>query len=89
MLLSAPVSHPDTEFKGRLQLLATFQQDGKTVMVNIPDAASPDPQKFLLSFKYFRRIEGSFSLPANAVLKKLEIRLVQGTSVVASKQVMM
>ena len=89
MLLSAPVSHPDSEFKGRLQLVASFQQDGKTAIVNIPDAASPDSPKFLLSFKYFRRIEGSFTLPATAVLKKLEIRLMQGATVVASQQVML
>ena len=89
MLLSAPVSHPDREFKGRLQLVASFQQDGKTAMVNFPDTALPDTQKFSLSFKYFRRIEGSFALPANAVLKKLEVRVMQGATLVASQQVML
>lgn len=86
-LLAAPASRSDHEFKGQLQMVATIQQGGKTVIVNIPDAAAPDTQKFLVSFKYFRRIEGTFTLPANAVLKKLEVRLMQGTTVVASQQV--
>ena len=89
MLLSAPVSHPEGEFKGRLELFATFLQNGKTAMVNIADTASSDQQKTSLSFKYFRRVEGGFALPANAVLKKLEVRLTQGAAVVASQQVVL
>jgi hypothetical protein len=88
-LLVAPVSRPDREFKGQLQLVATVQQDGKTVIVNIPDAAMSDSQKFQVRFKYFRRIEDSFTLPAHAVLKKLEVRLMQGETVVTSQQVTM
>ena len=86
-LLVAPLSRPDREFKGRLQLVATVQQDGKTVIVNIPEAATSDSQKFQVKFKYFRRIEDSFTLPVHAVLKKLEVRLMQGETVVTSQQV--
>ena len=86
-LLAAPVSRADREFRGQLQLVATVQQGGKTVIVNISDVTASDAQKFLVSFKYFRRIEGSFTLPPNALLKKLEVRLMQGTTVVASQQV--
>ncbi len=88
-LLVAPVSRPDREFKGRLQFAATVQQDGKTGIVYIPDATMSDSQKFLVKFKYFRHIEDSFTLPAHAVLKKLEVRLMQGETVVASQQVTM
>lgn len=88
-LLAAPVSRPDREFRGRLQLVATVQQAGRAVIVNIPATGAADSQKFLLSFKYFRRVEGSFALPANAVLKKLEARLMQGESLVTSQQVTM
>ena len=80
---------PDQEFKGRLQLVATVQLDGKPVIVNIPDVASADVQKYLVSFKYFRRIEGVFTLPANAVLKKLEVRLMQGATMVTAQQATM
>lgn len=87
LLLVAPVTRTDREFKGWLQLVATAQQDGKAVIVNIPDATTPDSQKFPVGFKYFRRVEGSFTLPANTVLKKLEVRLMQGTTVITSQQV--
>lgn len=86
-LLAAPVSRPDREFKGQLQLVATVLQGGKTVIVNIPDSTASDSQRLLVSFKYFRRIDGNFTLPANSVLKKLEVRLMQGTTVVTSQHV--
>ena len=86
MLISAPATQADHEFRGRLQMVAALLQAGKTVMVNIPDSATSDPQKFMLSFKYFRRVEGDFILPAGAVLKKLEVRLMQGATIIASQQ---
>jgi hypothetical protein len=89
LLIAAPASRADREFRGRLQLVATIQQSGKTVIVNIPDATSPDVQKYLIDFKYFRRVEGTFVLPVNAVLKKLEARLMQGPTVVNSQQITM
>lgn len=89
LLLAAPASRLDREFRGRLQLIATVQREDKIAIVEIPDAASPDLQKFLVNFKYFRRIEGSIMLPTDAVLKKLEARLMQGATMVASQQVML
>jgi uncharacterized protein (UPF0335 family) len=89
MLLAAPVARPEREFRGSLILLATVQQEGKTVIVNILDTAPAEAQKAQLSFKYFRRVEGSFKLPPNGVLKKIEVRLMQGAAVVASQQVTM
>ncbi len=65
------------------------QQKGNDSVINISDAMIADQQKLLVDFKYFRRVEGDFMLPANAVLKKLEVRLMQGTTVVASQQVTM
>lgn len=88
-LLAAPVSRPDREFKGWLQFVATVQQGGKIANVNIFDSTKADSQKYLISFKYFRRVEGGFTLPSDAVLKKLEVRLMQDMSVVTSQQVTM
>ncbi len=89
MLLSAPSGVNDHEFKGHLQIAALVQQGDKTAMVDIPDTAKPGQQWFLLSFKYFRRVEGNFVLPAGTTLKRLDVRLMQGTVVVASQQVSM
>jgi hypothetical protein len=87
LLLTAPVSRPDRGFKGKLQLVGMIQQGAKATMLNISNTAEFDQQKLVVDFKYFRRIEGGFMLPANAVLKKLEVRLMQGATVVTSQQV--
>lgn len=86
LLLSAPVLHTDREFNGTLQLLMTVQQDGKAVIVNAVATDPADPKKYQIRFKYFRRVEGSFNVPVNAVLTKLEVRLMQGSNIVASQQ---
>lgn len=86
LLLAAPGLRSEKEFRGRLQLVVTVQQDAKTDILNIPDAGAPDAQKYLVSFKYFRLIEGSFALPPGAILKKFEVRLTQGGTVVVSQQ---
>ena len=87
LLLSATGLQSDREFKGHLQLSVTALQNGKTVILTIPDADSADAAKYLINFKYFRRIEGNLMLPPNTVMKKFEIRLLQGADVVASQQV--
>lgn len=90
LMLAAPASRSEREFKGRLQLIATVQQDGGIAIVNIPDGtSSSESQKFIIDFKYFHRVEGSFSLPQNADLKKLEVRLMQGPTLVASQQLIL
>jgi hypothetical protein len=86
LLLSAPGFQSDREFAGHLQLNVTALQNGKTVMLTIPDAGSADAAKYLVNFKYFRRIEGNLILPPNTAMKKFEIRLLQGANVVASQQ---
>jgi len=86
LLLSAAGLQSDREFKGHLQLGVTALQNGKTVILTIPDAGSADAAKYLVNFKYFRRIEGNVTLPPNTAMKKFEIRLLQGANVVASQQ---
>ena len=87
LLLSAPMSRADREFNGTLQLLMTVQQDGKAAIVNAAETEPADPKKYQIRFKYFRRVEGLFTVPVNAVLTKLEVRLMQGSNIVASQQI--
>lgn len=86
MLLAAQGMARDKEFKGQLQLAVSVLRDGKTVILTIPAPGQPDAQKYLVAFKRFRRIEGTFQVPADTVAKQVEVRLLQDGVVVATQQ---
>jgi len=87
MLLTAQGGKKSQEFKGTLQLVAELQQDGKSAMMILPAANDPDRQRFNISFKHFRRIDGVFQIPAGAELKSLQARLMQDGAMTASQTV--
>ena len=73
------------EFKGSLQLLVKVQQGGKDAIITLPSETEPNPQRFRFEIKHFQRLEGAFSVPAGAVIKGVEARLLQD-GVVRAKQ---
>lgn len=68
-----------------LQLHVVVQQAGKAATIDLPAAGDPDSQKYSIGFKYFRRVEGTFTVPSDARVKSVEARLSQGGTQVASK----
>lgn len=64
-------------FRGRLQLVANVLQNGKQTVVVFPQENSPDAASYQLNFKYYQRIERSFQLPPDALLKSVEVRVYQ------------
>lgn len=75
------------EFKGTLQLLVKVQQAGKDVMIAYPPEVDPLSQKYNIEIKHFQRAEGVFSVPAGAVVKGVEARLLQDGVVRARQSV--
>lgn len=73
------------ELKGTLQLLVRVEQDGRNAMITLPSGAEANSQKFRFEIKRFHRLEGVFSLPAGAVAREVEVRLLQD-GVVRAKQ---
>jgi hypothetical protein len=65
------------EFKGSLQLLVKVQHGGKDVMITFPPDSDQGVRKFDIEIKHFQRAEGVFMVPAGAVVKSVEARLLQ------------
>lgn len=76
----------EREFKGNLRFLVSAQQSGKAVMISVPQAGDGRGDRFSVSFKHFRRLEGSFQLPADVVVTSIEAQLLQEGSAVAQQQ---
>ena len=87
MLLAIKGGDKERSFDGSLQLVVTLQQGGKSVKMILPSAGLPDASNYKLNFKYFRRVEGTFKIPPGAQVKSVEVRLLQGGMLKASKTV--
>jgi hypothetical protein len=59
------------DFKGRLQLVAHVLREGQAASLTVPEApAAP------IDFRFYQKVEGRFAVPAGAVLKSVDIRVV-------------
>lgn len=75
VIQGGPINH---DFNGDLQLIITLQQGGKAVMMNLPDSSpGTDAKAFQVSFRFFKRIEGTFQVPPGAVVKQFEARVLE------------
>jgi hypothetical protein len=68
----------DHAFMGDLQMIVTLQQGGKAAMMNLPDPSVPgDARAFQVSFRFFKRLEGTFRIPQGATVKQVEARVLE------------
>jgi len=79
-LLVQQSGKPDKDFSGFVQLRVNFVQNGRGFTLQIPDptAASEANQGLALAFRHYQRVEGGFSLPAGAVARSVQIRILAG-----------
>lgn len=70
------------DFQGRLQLVIDAQQGGEPVILTLPPGGAPDDPAFRLSFRFYQRVEGMFTVPSGAVVRRVHARVIeQGASV--------
>jgi hypothetical protein len=70
----------DREFHGSLQLVVEMQHEGRDATIVIPDSAETGGAAFKLNFKYFRRVEGAFRVPAGAKVRTIQARILENGS---------
>ncbi len=87
LLLAQTGDKKDKEFNGMVQLVATVQQGKETVMMQFPAAGDPAASQYQVNFRYFRRLEGTFKVAAEARVLRVEARLIQDGAVKASQSV--
>lgn len=68
------------EFHGRLQFVLNVQQDGRKLVLTLPGENDKDVKDYRLSFKFFQRIEGTFKIAPDAVVKELQVRVFENDS---------
>jgi hypothetical protein len=87
LLLAQTGDKKDKEFNGMIQLVATVQRGKETAMIQIPAADDPAASQYRVSFRHFRRLEGTFRIASGERIQRVEVRLIQDGVVKASQSV--
>lgn len=77
------------EFKGLLKLLLTVDRGGQDAIIEVPSANEASLPQYQVTIRYFRKLDGTFSLPPQSRLKSAEARLIQGGVVKASQRILL
>ncbi len=64
------------EFHGRLQFIVDYENGAKSEVVSLPKQ-DESAQAYNLVFKFYQRVEGTFMVPPGAVIKKVQVRVLE------------
>jgi hypothetical protein len=78
MMLFSPGRRAERNFQGRLELTVKLSAAGRGAMMNLPDKAGSEA--FQLSFRQFRRVEGTFRIAAGARIESVQARVFESGS---------
>lgn len=64
------------EFRGNLQFIVDYDEGGRSEVVSFP-RQNESGQPYNLTFKFYQRVEGTFIVPSGAVIKKVQVRVLE------------
>jgi len=73
-LLLTQTGQRSKDFQGNLQFVVNLQQDNNKVVMTLPAENDKDGRGFKLNFRFYQRIEGTFRVVPNAVVKSMQVR---------------
>lgn len=76
-LLLTQTGQRSRDFRGSLQFVVNLQQDNKKVVMTLPADADKNSKAYQVNFRFYQRIEGSFRVGPDAVVKSLQVRLFE------------
>ncbi len=80
-----PGSHAPPEFRGSIALTVQATLEGKPLTLQIPERGADAGAAMKVSFTRYQRIDGRFELPPGAVLRSVQMRLLEGSAVRAQQ----
>jgi hypothetical protein len=74
-LLVQQSGRPERDFVGDVTLTINLLDDGRSVVLQLPDPAMPGAGPVPLSFRHYQRLEGIFPVPAGATVRSVLVRI--------------
>ncbi len=79
-LLLTQTGQRAADFRGDLQFIVNLQQDNKKIVMTLPAQGDQDRSGYKLSFRFYQRIEGTFRVAPDAVVKSMQVRVFESGS---------
>lgn len=76
-LLLVQSGQREREFRGHLQLVVHVAHNEKPLVLTIPAEGEAEAKEYQLRFRFFQRVEGTFRVAPEAVVKSLQIRVYE------------
>ena len=77
VLLLASGPRRGKEFQGRLELVVSLTEGGRSAMITLPEQGQPDNVAFRLGFKHFQRVDGTFRVDPKARVVSVQVRVYE------------
>lgn len=77
VLLLAAGPRRGKEFQGRMELVVSLTEDGRSAMITVPGSGDAESANFRLNFKHFQRIDGSFRVSPKARVSSVQLRVYE------------
>jgi len=77
VMLLASGARRGREFQGRLELVVSLTEAGRSAMITVPGQGEPDASSFRLGFKHFQRIDGIFRVSPKAKVASVQLRVYE------------
>ena len=65
------------EFQGNVQFVLNVEQNDRKFVVMLPPDANRNGKEYQVNFKFFQRVEGTFKVPAGAVVRGMQVRVFE------------
>ncbi|MBI2295289.1 MAG: hypothetical protein HYU76_04460 [Betaproteobacteria bacterium] len=65
------------EFHGKLQFVLNLEQDDRKFALTLPPDGDKQAREYQLNFKFFQRIEGTFKIAPEAVVRSMQVRVFE------------
>ena len=80
ILLLASGSRRGREFQGRLELVVSLTEAGRSAIMTLPAQGETETSSFRLAFKHFQRIDGVFRVNPKAKVASVQVRVYEAGS---------
>jgi len=79
-LLLTQTGQRNKDFQGTLQFVVNLQQQDKKVVLTLPAEGDQADKAFKVNFRFYQRVEGTFRIDADAVVKSMQVRVFENGS---------
>jgi hypothetical protein len=76
-LLLASGPRRGREFQGRIELVVSLTEAGRSAMITVPGQGEPESPSFRLAFKHFQRVDGTFRVSPKARVGSVQLRVYE------------